>query len=402
MQHFPTARLGPLTVKIGSGVTPKGGDSTYVRYGIPLIRSQNVIRDTLDLTDVARITSEQHREMANSVVLPGDVLLNITGASIGRTCVVPYSAQEANVNQHVCIIRCGEQLRPDFLFHYLSSVYGQKQIDQCQAGGNRQGLNYQQIAGFSVPLPPLSEQKSIAAVLSAWDRAISQTAALIAAKERLKQGLMYQLLTGQRRLRGFRDPWRKLHLGDLFTERREPGQNGLPMLSVTLDFGIVRRESLDKPVRTSLEHHEHLLVRRGDIAYNMMRMWQGGSGMVMEDGVVSPAYVVCAPTRKIDSKFAHHLFQSPRMIYLFWAFSYGLTDDRRRLYYDEFARVPVSIPSLKEQRRIATLLDCLELEISLLHQRRESITRQKRGLMQQLLTGKVRVPKSLLKKGARS
>ncbi len=301
-------------------------------------------------------------------------------------------------------IRDHQKTDPKWLSYVLASDEVRAEIKARASGtsGSMKKLSMASFRGIMIRRPPLAEQKAIAVVLSAWDRAIGQTAALIAAKERLKQGLMQQLLSGQRRLRGFRDPWQRLHLGDLFTERREPGQNGWPTLSVTLDSGIVRRESLDNPVRTSLEHEQHLLVRNGDIAYNMMRMWQGGSGMAMEDGVVSPAYVVCAPTQEIDSRFAHHLFRSPRMIYLFWAFSYGLTDDRRRLYYDEFARVPVSIPSLKEQRRIAALFDCLESEVALLQQRRESIARQKRGLMQQLLTGKVRVPKSLLKKGAKS
>ncbi len=265
---------------------------------------------------------------------------------------------------------------------------------------DRRRLYFHDFGQVPVFLPPLVEQKAIAAVLSTWDRAIEQTTALIAAKERLKQGLMQQLLSGKRTHRGANSPWRQCHLGDVFTERREPGHDELPMLSVTLDAGVVRRATLGKPVRTSLEHEEHLLVRRGDIAYNMMRMWQGGSGMAGEDGVVSPAYVVCAPTKEIDPRFAHHLFRSPRMIYLFWAYSYGLTDDRRRLYYEEFARVPVNLPSVQEQRRIAALIDNLDRERSLFMRRRKAIARQKRGLMQKLLTGQVRVPKSLLKKGA--
>jgi type I restriction enzyme S subunit len=99
------------------------------------------------------------------------------------------------------------------------------------------------------------------------------------------------------------------------------------------------------------------LVKTGDIAYNMMRMWQGACGLALHDGVVSPAYVVLEPKPCIDSRFAYHWFKSSRMIYLFWAYSHGLTEDRLRLYFDNFCEVPASPPPIKQQRLIADLLD---------------------------------------------
>ncbi|KAB2800011.1 hypothetical protein F9K87_00595 [Brucella anthropi] len=149
----------------------------------------------------------------------------------------------------------------------------------------------------------------------------------------------------------------KPRLGDYFSQRTESGREGLPTLSVTLRDGLVFRDDLDRKTDTSLEHHEHLLARKGDIAYNMMRMWQGASGRAATDGLVSPAYVVLSPTDRIDTRFAAHWFKSPRMIYLFWAYSHGLTEDRLRLYYDDFAEIPAAPPPLSEQRRIAAILD---------------------------------------------
>lgn len=102
---FPVTKLKKHTIKIGSGVTPRGGETAYKSLGIPLIRSQNVLVNRLDLSDVAFIYEDQHQKMSGSKVQPGDVLLNITGASIGRSCVIPSGVDEANVNQHVCIIR---------------------------------------------------------------------------------------------------------------------------------------------------------------------------------------------------------------------------------------------------------------------------------------------------------
>lgn len=146
-------------------------------------------------------------------------------------------------------------------------------------------------------------------------------------------------------------------LGDFFNNRQEPGQPGLPVMSVTMNDGRVPRDDLDRRMASALKPEQHLLVRKGDIAYNMMRMWQGAYGLATEDGIVSPAYVVLSPKAGIDSRFAYHWFKSARMIHYFWAYSHGLTEDRLRLYFDAFSEIPVSLPSLQRQRRIVALLD---------------------------------------------
>lgn len=368
------------------------------------LRVANVFDGYIDYSDVNEMLFTESEEKIY-FLRQGDILLN-EGQSlelVGRSAIY-NGPPDVHCYQNTLIrFRPSPRIRSDFaqqVFQYYlkTGVFAAVAARTTSIAH----LGVERFASLRIPLPPISEQEAIATVLSAWDRAIERTTALIVAKDRLKQGLMQQLLSGRRRLRSFRDAWRHCHLGDVFKERRESGQGTLPMLSVTLDQGVIRRDLLDRPFRTTLEQEEHLLVRQGDIAYNMMRMWQGGSGMAMEDGVVSPAYVVCAPTRDIDSRFAHHLFHSPRLIYLFWAYSYGLTDDRRRLYFDEFARIPVTLPPVTEQRRIAALIDCQDKEISFLKQRRESLLQQKRGLMQQLLTGQRRVSPSLLKRCATS
>src|SRR6266446_6523472 len=145
-------------------------------------------------------------------------------------------------------------------------------------------------------------------------------------------------------------------LGDFFSNRQEPGRPGLPVMSVTMNDSLVLRDDLDRRTESALRPDQHLLVRKGDIAYNMMRMWQGACGLAAADGIVSPAYVVLAPKSGIDSGFAYHWFKSDRMIHHFWAYSHGLTEDRLRLYFDEFAEIPVAPPPLVQQRRISAVL----------------------------------------------
>lgn len=195
---WKVTNLGSLAQKIGSGVTPKGGSESYKLSGIPLIRSQNVLWGKIDLSDVAYIDKEQHQKMKGSVVLRGDVLLNITGASIGRVAV--SDLDEANVNQHVCIIR-SNVINPEYLKNFLLSFRGQKQIEQFQAGGNRQGLNFEQIKSFKIFVCSLSEQQKIASVLTAADKEIELLESKLTHFNQEKRALMQQLLTGKRRVK---------------------------------------------------------------------------------------------------------------------------------------------------------------------------------------------------------
>ena len=171
---WEVVRLGDGVVHVGSGVTPRGGKSVYTPSGITFLRSQNVHFDGLRLEDVVRIPPETDKAMARSRVQPNDVLLNITGASIGRCTVVPSDFGPANVNQHVCIIRTSDQFNPQYVWKWLSTPRSQKEIDDIQTGQSRQGLNYQQVRQLSIALPPRSEQDAFVEILSGLDATIAE------------------------------------------------------------------------------------------------------------------------------------------------------------------------------------------------------------------------------------
>lgn len=187
--------LGPLTTKVGSGITPTGGDKNYKTKGRIFVRSQNVGWGELLLRDVAFIDEETHSSFDSTEIKVFDVLLNITGASIGRSVVADSRVAGGNVNQHVCIIRVKQDdLNPALLNHFLISERGQKQIDSFQAGGNRQGLNFAQIRSFSIPLPPTeNEQRRIADCLTSIDKLITAQSENIDTLKAHKKGLMQQL-----------------------------------------------------------------------------------------------------------------------------------------------------------------------------------------------------------------
>ena len=187
--HWEVKRLKHLVGKVGSGKTPKGGAERYVDDGVMLLRSQNVHFGELRLTDVAYIDADTDAEMAGSRVLEGDVLLNITGASLGRGCVARLRGKDANVNQHVCILRPDQQKdEPEFLAYSVESRSLQDQIFSNENGVSRDALNFEQIADLVFARPAKNEQQAIAAFL---DRETAQLNGLIGkvqdAIERLRE-----------------------------------------------------------------------------------------------------------------------------------------------------------------------------------------------------------------------
>ncbi len=156
-------RLGGIALKLGAGSTPLGGKKVYVNHGVKFLRSQNVWNDGLYLTDVAYIDEKVHEDMDGTWVKPKDILLNITGASIGRSCVVPDEFDTANVSQHVAIVRLVEPELRWFLHLYVISPVFQKMIDDAEVGVSREGLSMGKLKKFVIPVPPVEEQKRIVA-----------------------------------------------------------------------------------------------------------------------------------------------------------------------------------------------------------------------------------------------
>lgn len=189
-------KLGLCCSKIGSGKTPRGGSSVYADHGVMFLRSQNVLWGTLDISDVSYIDDETNKSMFSSEVHSGDVLLNITGASIGRSCIFSLN-DRANVNQHVCILRLSnegkEKLLPEFLLQQIMSDRIQQQVMDCQNGGSREGLNFQQIADFDIVIPDIEEQRKICGMLNAFDCKVISEETSLNALFNLRASLMQQL-----------------------------------------------------------------------------------------------------------------------------------------------------------------------------------------------------------------
>lgn len=193
------------------------------------------------------------------------------------------------------------------------------------------------------------------------------------------------------RFKEFDGDWVLQNLGSLFSKRRDKGISGVPTYSVTLNNGIVNRDDLERDTPTNLSPQEHLLVKTNDLAYNMMRMWQGALGLAPTDGIVSPAYVVLKPSeQKTNSNFFEYYFKRNRQIHNFWAYSQGLTEDRLRLYFDDFKVIKINAPSKEEQTKIASFLSLVDEKIAQLSQKHKLLNQYKQGMMQKLFSQQIR------------
>lgn len=188
----------------------------------------------------------------------------------------------------------------------------------------------------------------------------------------------------------FKDPWKPGHAGDAFKNSRAKGAAGLPIYSVTMDRGLVRRDSMDRHMAADAADGQNLRAQRGDVVYNMMRMWQGAVGLAPEECMVSPAYVVLSPKKHTSPQFFDQWFKGKRMLYLLGAYSHGITSDRLRLYADDFARIPVHLPSLPEQQKIAAFLGVVDDKLAALATKQAVLGRFKAGLMQKLFSQQIR------------
>ena len=201
-KHWEVIKIKYISNKIGSGKTPLGGADIYTDEGIMFLRSQNIYNEGLSLRDVVYISKKIDEDMKNTRVYKGDILLNITGGSIGRATIYPFD-EHANVNQHVCIIRGGSDLVFNNFIHYtLISNVGYNSINVYQSGANREGLNFEQIGNFEIPLINIEEQTEIIEYLdikcTEINSLISQKETLLSDLETYKKSLIYECVTGKR------------------------------------------------------------------------------------------------------------------------------------------------------------------------------------------------------------
>lgn len=397
--------------KIGSGSTPSGGAETYVDSGVAFLRSQNVQMGSLDLSDVAFIPQETDAAMAGTRVRAHDVLLNITGASLGRVASVAPGFQSANVNQHVCILRPrnATYVCSRFVEYAMQSNEVQHSIFNQQVGGNREGLNFDQVGDLRVPSPPVTEQRAIADYLDAETARID---ALITKKRRMielfndrQTSHASELIFGPGSEAGGAFPFaggsdpREMRRNKTFMhEVNASSTSGAEeMLSVSHLTGVTPRSEKTVYMFEAVSTVGYKLVEPGDLVVNTMWAWMGAAGVSRHYGIVSPAYGVYRldPEIVVPSYF-DLLVRTPAYICEMTRFSRGVTSSRLRLYPDELLALFSPLPPIDEQKRMvgecernkqstSELMAQLTRQVDLLAERRQA-------LITAAVTGELKIP----------
>ncbi|KGH50647.1 hypothetical protein GS19_06700 [Acinetobacter idrijaensis] len=399
-EDWSNKKIGNIASKVGSGSTPRGGVEAYTDHGVIFIRSQNVNNDQLLLDDVAYIPEETHLKMSGSKVIANDILLNITGASIGRSCVVPHDFTEANVNQHVCIIRTPND-DPIFVQSFLSSENGQNAIQSKQAGGGREGLNFQAIRSIDFHFPPSKEEQTkIASFLSTVDEKISQLSQKHQLLSQYKQGMMQKLFSQQIRFKAddgseFGE-WEIQSLGNISTHIGGTALESYVDESGTYNFISIGNYSvngkyIDNSQRIVLNQKTATkLLNKGDLV------------MVLNDKTASGDLIGSTILINEDNKYIYNQ-RSERIIcnhsnvipiYL-WHFLNAeiMRSEVRKLaqggtqIYINFGSVlsiNFFLPCLEEQAKIANFLSTIDQKIDVASEQLEQAKLWKKGLLQQM------------------
>ena len=390
-EDWEVKRLGDLgSLKNGLNFTPNEDGISYYFLGVG---------DFQDKTDIHANELKQIRlanELDKEYHLKDDDLVfvrsNGSKSLVGR-CVIIHADHVKATYSGFCIrFRTTiEETSSQYIKHVIDAGYLQRFLQYEGRGTNISNLNQEILGRLTFPLPDLKEQQNIQNVLSLWDTAIAKQAQLIEKLTLRKKGLMQQLLTGKKRLKGFEGEWKEVRLGDVFDERNETNRDDLPLLSITGDKGVIYQSESDKRDISNEDKSKYKRICPNDIGYNTMRMWQGRSALSELEGIVSPAYTIVTPKDIIDVRFMAMLIQQPRIVYGFWTHSQGLVSDTLNCKYPDFCQVKVSIPLKEEQTAIANLFIEIDKEIEIQKQKLATLQEQKKGLMQVLLTGKKRI-----------
>lgn len=388
--------------EVQTGISKSSSRQLKDPVEVPYLRVANVQDGHLDLNEVKTIRIERGN-LPRYALQDGDVLFTEGGDfdKLGRGTIWRQEIETCVHQNHIFAVRPrNEHLFSVFLAAMASGPVGRRYFQLAsKQSTNLASVNSTQLKAFPIPLPPLPEQEKIAEILSTWDAAIEQTRKLIDAKKRRKKALMQQLLTGKLRLPGFGDrPWATCTLNNLVSQVKRrvefDDEATYNLLSVKRrSEGVFFHESREgKTIKTK----QMYLAKGSDFLISKMQIVHGASAVVPSefDGYhISGSYIALRvkDEEKIVPSFLGWLSQTPYFYHLTYLASYGVHIEKMTFNLGLFLKSTIQIPAdVTEQYAIANVLKTADKEINLLESELAAFERQKRGLMQKLLTGEVR------------
>lgn len=394
--NWKATELGEIA-KFSSGGTPSKENADFWGGIHPWITAkdlkQHYLKNSIDtLTDAG---------LANAKLAPaGASLILVRGMTLLKDFPVGYVTRPMSFNQDIKALIPEKEVDGLFLSFFLASQKEKMRQLVSIAGHGTGRLDTESIKSFPVNLPSLDEQKKIAKILSTWDQAISTTEKLLTNSQQQKNALGQQLLLGIKKLPGFNEDWKEIKLSKLLSVRQEktvPSDKN-PLYSLTIENGITaktdryNREALVKDSETKT----YKLVKPSDIVFNPANLRWGAINIsrVSHNVVVSPIYEVLFVTdqAKCSASYLAQYLMTSRQISKFASMTEGTLVERQAVKIEPFLATNLKIPtSLAEQEKIVEVLSAADRTIEALQQRLACLKREKKALMQQLLTGKRRV-----------
>ena len=328
-----------------------------------------------------------------------DVLLSTVRPNLKGFGIVNFDSDEFICSTGFAVIHAKPNVDTEFLYHMLYSHETTKYFYACVVGSNYPALNNNDVEKLKIPTPPLPEQRKIAEILSAWDKAIELVGMQIEARQRLKKGLMQQLLTGKLRFPGFYKEWQEIKIGNLLRKIERPvewdDEKIYDLISIRRRSGglFLREHRRGSDIKT-----KNLKVAKSDdFLISKMQIVHGASALTTPkfDGMhISSSYIslVARNPKVLNIKFFDWLSQTPSFYHLTYLSSYGVHIEKMTFEFNIFLKRKLKIPaSISEQNKIVDLLEAVNQDNAYLEKKSELLRKQKLGLMQKLLTGEVRV-----------
>ncbi|BBM03106.1 restriction endonuclease subunit S [Microbulbifer sp. GL-2] len=379
------------------GILQPGQD---VENGIPMIRTVDIGADGLCGTKILRVSEELHLEYKRTELAGSEVLLSVMG-TVGRTMVVPSECAGWNVNRALAVMRLNSATDPFYFCEYLKSPFVNGRLIEQAIGSAQKRINLGDLKKYKVRIPPLSEQKKIAQILSTWDKAIDTSEKLLANSRQQKKALMQQLLTGKKRLRDksgvrFNGEWRPTTIGEIShcfsggTPSRKKDEyygGSIPWItSGKLNDRFVTSTN-EFITEAGLLNSSAKTITKNTI---LVAMYGATAGRVainlLESATINQAILAINLKAGISNSFFFHLLER-KMVEAINLVQGG----QPNLNASIIKNLRIRIPILEEQEKIAATLSSADQEIETLQQKLDCLKQEKTALMQQLLTGKRRV-----------
>lgn len=354
----------------------------------------NISGNCIDFENSTYISWQKYEESPEIILESNDIVLVKTGSTYGKSALVKSLSRKATINPQIVIIK-NVTCVVSYLAQLISHEIVQVQIHKTVVGGAIPTLSQENILKFLIPLPSTKEQKKISQILSTWDEAISNTQSLIDQLKLRKKGLMQQLFTGKKRLDGYTERWKRIQIGKIAEQYSVKNKENeeITVLSCTKYDGLVPSlEYFGRKVYGD-DISKYKVVPKGYFAYATNHIEEGSIGLQTEfdKGLVSPMYTVFKTAVSIDDSFMFRLLKTERMIYMYQSNMSGSIARRGGLRWNDFKTIEVIIPELLEQVAISDFFDAVDAEIQSRENHLNELLSQKKGLMQQLLTGQKRV-----------